>query len=325
MSAYDRQGDYERGALTLWVSCSGEPRQKSELYGHRFLLGRGLDCDVVLSDSAASREHAELLLIDNVWVLRDLDSTNGIFFMGRRQLKINLSDGDEIQIGGSIIRFGMPQTLSHASALPTVVRKPKGAGVKLTQRPPRAGVRPEADKTSPADNRRRRLAIIGGASAVLVMVMIWGVAGLSSKKPSSQEAVVATATPPNGSPNGTGGRVKPQNPSDKNKVLSLRHIENGRMFLQAGRLPDAVREFSRALELDPGNNLARIKLQKTIKRQQELARQSFERGMVNFKFLNYELAAQEWRQVLNLVPDPNDPLHVKALDSLDKVRKKLGR
>jgi len=283
------------------------------------LLGRGLDCDVVLGDSAASREHAELLLINNVWVLRDLDSTNGIFFMGHRQLEIKLGDGDEIQIGGSIIRFGMPPAPGPAPAQPTVVRKPKGAGVKLTQRPPRAGARPGAD------NRRRRLAIIGGVSAVLALVLIWGVVGLSSKKPLSQEAVVATAAQPNDSPNDTGGRVKLQNPSDKNRVLSLRHIENGRVFMQAGRLPDAVREFSRALELDPGNNLARIKLQKTIKRQQELARQSFERGMVNFKFLNYELAAQEWRQVLNLVPDPNDPLHVKALDSLDKVRKKLGR
>lgn len=324
MSAYDHRYDSDRSTITLWVSCPGKPRQKSELNGHRFLLGRGLDCDVVLGDSAASREHAVLLRDGDSWLIRDLDSTNGLFYMGRRQGEISLSDGDEIQIGGSVLRFSITPEPAFAPAGPTVVRKQGGSGGKLVHRQLGAGAPPKTTNAPPGTKRWGRLMLFGGASGVLALVLIWGITGLSSKRPPGKQAVRPNSVPPRIASTDAAGEEKPPNPSNKNHILSLRHLEKGGVFLQAGRLPDAVREFSHAVELDPGNNLARIKLQKTRQKQQEAAQQSFERGMVNFKFLNYELAAQEWRRVLNLVPDPNDPLHRKALDSLDKVRKKLG-
>ena len=42
-------------------------------------LGRGIDCDVVLSDPLCSRVHAELEFANQSWWLHDAGSRNGTF------------------------------------------------------------------------------------------------------------------------------------------------------------------------------------------------------------------------------------------------------
>jgi hypothetical protein len=63
------------------------------------LIGRHLDCDVVLSDIAISRRHAQLRFRDGRWILQDLDSTNGTTVNGERVGRSELRAGDVISIG----------------------------------------------------------------------------------------------------------------------------------------------------------------------------------------------------------------------------------
>ncbi|HEY6564465.1 MAG TPA: FHA domain-containing protein, partial [Pirellulaceae bacterium] len=46
-------------------------------------LGRGIDCDIVLTDPMWSRVHAELTVEDGKWILRDAESRNGTFLDGK--------------------------------------------------------------------------------------------------------------------------------------------------------------------------------------------------------------------------------------------------
>lgn len=47
------------------------------LTGQEVLFGRAAECSVVLNDDYVSNHHCVVKLIDSVWVLQDLGSTNG--------------------------------------------------------------------------------------------------------------------------------------------------------------------------------------------------------------------------------------------------------
>jgi hypothetical protein len=68
-------------------------------------IGRLAECDVVLKDKGASRKHAQLKRRDGTWTLTDLGSTNGTRLNGQTIQSRELSDGDTITIGTTVIEF----------------------------------------------------------------------------------------------------------------------------------------------------------------------------------------------------------------------------
>lgn len=62
------------------------------------LLGRAADCDFRLSDETVSRHHAELRYDDGMWVISDLNSTNGVYVNGRRVWHAEIRPGDQIAL-----------------------------------------------------------------------------------------------------------------------------------------------------------------------------------------------------------------------------------
>jgi adenylate cyclase len=66
----------------------------------KFSLGRSPDNDLILTDKAASREHARIEEIDDKHVLIDLGSSNGTFLNNKRvKGEVALKDGDRVRIG----------------------------------------------------------------------------------------------------------------------------------------------------------------------------------------------------------------------------------
>jgi FHA domain-containing protein len=63
------------------------------------LIGRHLDCDVVLNDPSVSRRHARLVFRHERWVLQDLASTNGTLVNGVRVGRCELRPGDQLVVG----------------------------------------------------------------------------------------------------------------------------------------------------------------------------------------------------------------------------------
>ena len=68
-------------------------------------LGRLPDCDVVLSDPNVSRRHAEVRRRGNDFVVVDLASTNGTRVNGAGVRERRLTDGDEVSLGSTVVRF----------------------------------------------------------------------------------------------------------------------------------------------------------------------------------------------------------------------------
>ncbi|MCA9294776.1 MAG: FHA domain-containing protein [Phycisphaerales bacterium] len=90
------------------VDKSGNVLQRVELTGARPIkIGRGLDCDVRITAATVSRQHAELRPAkgDGGWVLRDLNSTHGVFVDGKRVSALECEEGVEVNIGPATLRF----------------------------------------------------------------------------------------------------------------------------------------------------------------------------------------------------------------------------
>ncbi|MBH24669.1 MAG: hypothetical protein CMH57_09510 [Myxococcales bacterium] len=73
------------------------------------LIGRGDDCDIRLPSGASSRHHARLeASADGKILLRDLDSRNGTQINNQLASVQVLVDGDQIQIGRTLLGFLVP-------------------------------------------------------------------------------------------------------------------------------------------------------------------------------------------------------------------------
>ena len=68
-------------------------------------IGRMADCDVVLTDDSVSRRHAELRRQGSEIFVVDLGSTNGTRVNGTGIRERRLTDGDEITVGATSLRF----------------------------------------------------------------------------------------------------------------------------------------------------------------------------------------------------------------------------
>ncbi|MBX3051834.1 MAG: FHA domain-containing protein [Caldilineaceae bacterium] len=98
-------------------------------------VGRAATAQIVLADSFASRQHAEIYFVDNAYQIRDLGSKNGVFVRGERLAtdgRVWLNDGDEVQFASTRFRFQDPSATVTAPSL-VAIRDP-GLRVELATR-----------------------------------------------------------------------------------------------------------------------------------------------------------------------------------------------
>lgn len=91
------------------VLCEGtDAGSRYELCDEETLIGRNpATTDITLLDANASREHA-IVCFDagrNVYVLEDLQSTNGSKVNGKRVRTADLCSGDTVEIGKTKFEF----------------------------------------------------------------------------------------------------------------------------------------------------------------------------------------------------------------------------
>jgi pSer/pThr/pTyr-binding forkhead associated (FHA) protein len=77
----------------------GRPRSTAWELGSGLTVGRVEECDVVLTDTLASRRHARVLPADQGFVLEDLDSANGTWIGEERVQRSSLEPGEPFRVG----------------------------------------------------------------------------------------------------------------------------------------------------------------------------------------------------------------------------------
>jgi hypothetical protein len=107
------------------------------------VVGRGSEADIRVTDSAASRQHLQLIWDGTAGIARDLGSTNGTKINGQRFREAALSPDTVITIGQTPLRFQLVP--DRASATTTGAASPRGTGGSThatsasNQRPAQAG------------------------------------------------------------------------------------------------------------------------------------------------------------------------------------------
>ncbi|RNI21140.1 FHA domain-containing protein [Flexivirga caeni] len=105
------------------VSCEGRAIPLES--GRTIVVGRGLDCDLVITDALASRRHAELRLDGTQLTITDLGSSNGTFLDGSRiSAPMAVGPGSSVRIGGA----AGPQLRFEAAPRGAAVRTPPVTG-----------------------------------------------------------------------------------------------------------------------------------------------------------------------------------------------------
>lgn len=157
----------------------GMPASVRDLRG-KTGLGTQDDNAVVLSGDGISRNHAEIVVRDGKWVIKDLASKNGIYVNGKKVEEHALADGDAIQIGSVTMAFVGPGAPAATPASAPVA----------------AGAAPAKAASPPGGKSKKKLLI--AVAAVVGLVLI---------------AAVMMPSPPD--KKGGGGGVDPKAAADK--------------------------------------------------------------------------------------------------------------
>jgi len=92
------------GAACLLVISGKAIGRMFKLSKPEMVLGRGDDVDIIIDDDAISRHHARIVTkADHTVWIEDLGSKNGTYLEGEKVTRIELHDGDRVQVGSSTI------------------------------------------------------------------------------------------------------------------------------------------------------------------------------------------------------------------------------
>jgi hypothetical protein len=93
------------GGSVAWAAVVEVDGVQHPLRTGTTVVGRGSDAGIRISDTAASRQHLELIWDGKAGIARDLGSTNGSKINGQRFREAALSPGTVITIGQTALRF----------------------------------------------------------------------------------------------------------------------------------------------------------------------------------------------------------------------------
>lgn len=87
-------------------------------------IGRAADNDVIIEHASVSRAHARLVRDHKTFMLKDLNSSNGIWWNGQRLDEIPLEDGISVRVGYATLIFKSGFTEEHLTIAGTSFKVP---------------------------------------------------------------------------------------------------------------------------------------------------------------------------------------------------------
>jgi pSer/pThr/pTyr-binding forkhead associated (FHA) protein len=183
----------EQASASPWSIRANHSALNNRVYPitGKMVLGRSNDCDITLSVSHLSRKHAELSVVGNKLVVKDLDSANGTFVNGKRITEDTLKKGDELRLDTlSFTVVGpaddMDKTSVRAAINPAAMATAtKPAQVAATSSAPTAPHAPSAPRPAPKITASSQPAVesrsagandAGGSSTMMVAIIVTVVA-----------------------------------------------------------------------------------------------------------------------------------------------------
>jgi hypothetical protein len=302
-------------------------------------IGRSRDCDFVLDDVGVSRSHARIRLLDGQWIIEDTGSANGVYVNDSKTARSVLRHEDRLTLGSVTMTFHLAEASPVESGDKTVLKRNIGKNRGRTTKGSTTG-----SAQGRGASRLRAILIAAGIALTLIVLISFWIDDKSDSEPPTRPDPGSTLSTSFPGEQPLDIPVFPYDPaqldapapvalpsdsrtevSDENRTLAARYAEAGQIYYDSGRLPDAVKQWSHALALDPTNEVIRIKLESTQEELLARADEAYRLGLRNYQFLNYDEAIRNWNFVLHLIPDPEHPLHQNAMRNMEQARLQMQR
>jgi two-component system, NtrC family, sensor kinase len=113
---------------TLLVIQGADQGARFEIGEADCSLGRGAQNAIRIHDTEVSRAHALLQFTNGAYCISDLNSSNGTYVNGEPVRTRALADGDEVQLGRTVLLFSRPRTVDRTAAERIDLRSEPDAG-----------------------------------------------------------------------------------------------------------------------------------------------------------------------------------------------------
>ena len=213
-------------------------------------IGRSEDRDVVIPDPASSRHHASIVHENERFMLRDMGSANGIFVNAVRVRDQELHDGDLLRIGNTemrFVRYSQEERDNHTWPSATSSNDPPAGRIPSSGAPAEptllALIDPPAKKGSPLWLILSALTLVAGLVFLVVVICVIILLSITLESPPTPIPAHApswTLQLPDGLQ------------EDGTDLL----FKEGVAEVRNNNFGEALQNFFRVLNVDPGNNSA---------------------------------------------------------------------
>lgn len=300
----------EPGVYHKLVCLTGENKGKAYfLMGRRVVLGRSEHCDITILDLKSSREHAEIILVDDVYILTDLGSQNGIIVNDLKVKQHALNPGDKVIVGKTVYKFSKQEVESKKK--------------KVTKKRTSREIDEDDDDDDEEENPKSPMSKILMAVIVIAVVILFG--SEDPKEVEEQKSNVVNAQVNEIDDSFQRAISKRKKESKKNKEKLAIYFKRGLREYREGNYFRAISEFENAQQWSPNDALANFYLRKTREKLDEQIESFFSKALRDTDAINYLKAATSYCAIVRLLNRYQDDTRYKAAkEGIRNLEKKLG-
>lgn len=291
------------------------------LQGRRIVLGRSEKADIQVADTKSSREHAELTLLKNEYVITDLGSQNGVVVNDLKIAQHQLNNGDKVIIGQTVYKYDL---IENKKANLSLVKSEEGEEDDFEVREGEYDPYPdeeEEEELSEEEQAKKNKRIFIILALGLVAYMMIGeepkkktlIEKKERKTPSVRDTFAEKLIAKN----------REEDQEQMKKLESI--LKRGLREYREENYFRAIHEFNLALILSPENSRAQFYLSKSQQRLRETVDQLSEKGQREIEANKYLEAKVTYCSILRLYKDfPDDEAYKSALEKIAIIEEELG-
>lgn len=289
------------------VCLTGENKGSAYyILGKRVVMGRSEKCDITVLDLKSSREHIEIILVGEDYILTDLGSQNGTIVNDLRVKQHTLKDGDKIIIGKTVYKFSRIEVAGEKTKV-NIKEKSK--------------IKVEEKKEDQRDTGNKKIMIIFSVILLLVALLVFE---------DNQENKIKKEPPLKANVkdiDDTFARAIKQRSKEsrENKEKLKYYFNRGLREYREGNYFRAISEFENAQQWNPNDSNANFYLRKTREKLDEQIESYFSKAIRDKDAINYQRAVISYCSIVRLLNQyPTDERYKLAQEAIRELEKKMG-
>lgn len=277
----------------------------------RVVLGRSETADIRILDLKSSREHAEIILVGENYIVTDLGSQNGIVVNDLKITQHVLKNGDKIIVGKTVFKFSRLEVKEDDQQV-------KNNKEELS----------DVSENEPEEEQPKNKRLILILSIVLLGAFI--ILGFEDTEPVLQKKQVEQTSPGTSDVDGVFAeqyKKKSKQNRENSEKLSY-YLKRGLREFREGNYFRAITEFQSAKQWSPSDPLTNFYLRRTKEALNEKIQTFLIKAKRDVKALNYNSAISSYCAVVRLLHENTSSESLKYLltakDGIKYIENKMN-